>query len=79
MRQSRVRTAALLALILAVGLGVRLLGIHWGHGYQFSAIGDEIQAYQVALNLLSGDPAAWYLGQPNFRAGKLPGPLWALF
>ena len=68
----------LLGLIMAGGLGLRLVGFHWGHGYEFNAIGDEIEAYKVGMEFTAGDQRALYLGQPNFRHGKVPGPLWAL-
>jgi 4-amino-4-deoxy-L-arabinose transferase-like glycosyltransferase len=68
----------LLTLIIAGGLFLRLIGFHWGQGYEFNAIGDEIEAYQVGQQFLAGDQQALYLGQPNFKHGKVPGPLWAM-
>ena len=68
----------LLTLIIAGGLCLRLVGLHWGQGYEFNAIGDEIEAYQVGTQFLAGDQPALYLGQPNFKHGKVPGPLWAM-
>lgn len=67
-----------LLLIIVLGLSLRLVGFQWHQGYQFSAIGDEIEAYQTGLRLLAGDREALHLGQPNFKAGKVPGPLWAM-
>ena len=68
----------LLGLIIIVGLVLRLVGFHWGQGYEFNAIGDEIEAYQVGTQFLAGDQPSLYLGQPNFKHGKVPGPLWAM-
>ena len=61
-----------------MGLFLRLVGFYWGQGYEFNAIGDEIEAYQVGTQFLAGDQPALYLGQPNFKHGKVPGPLWAM-
>ena len=68
----------LLTLITVGGLCLRLIGFHWGQGYEFNAIGDEIEAYQVGKQFLAGEQQALYLGQPNFKHGKVPGPVWAM-
>jgi hypothetical protein len=69
----------LLAGIIAAGFLLRLAGLYWGEGYHFSGITDELLSYRVALGLDAGEERAFYIGQPNFKSGKLPGPLWALF
>jgi len=69
----------LLLLIIGLGLALRLVGFAWQQGYQLSAIGDELGAYQVSLRLLAGDAGAFHLSQATFKSGKLPGPLWAMF
>ncbi len=74
-RQSRF---VILFLITASGLALRYVCLQWGQGYRYAAIGDEIQAYRFALDYRDGQPQAQYLGQPNFRGGKVPGPLWAM-
>ena len=68
----------LLGLILALGLVLRLAGLHWEQGYEFNSIGDEIEAYKVGMQFQAGESHALYLGQPNFKHGKVPGPLWAM-
>ena len=78
-RMSQRTKLVLLLLIVAGGFGLRYVCLEWGQGYRFSAIGDEIEAYRFALDYRQGQPPAQYLGQPNFRGGKVPGPLWALF
>ncbi len=70
---------ALLVGIMCLGFLLRLSGVSWGEGYHYAAIGDEILAYRAALSLDAGEEQAFYIGQPNFNTGKLPGPLWALF
>src|SRR5579863_8158466 len=70
---------ALLTGIMCLGLLLRLIGLYWGQAYHPAAMGDEMQAYRVAVDLGAGQERAIYIGQPNFKTGKLPGPLWALF
>lgn len=72
------RIAALL-LIVALGFLLRLAGLWWGQGYSYFEIGDQIDAYRVARNFLNGEATAQYIGQPSFKAGRVPGPLWAMF
>jgi 4-amino-4-deoxy-L-arabinose transferase-like glycosyltransferase len=64
---------------MSVGLLLRLLALYWGQGYHYATVGDEMLAYRVALDLDAGQERALYIGQPNFKTGKLPGPMWALF
>lgn len=66
-------------LIICIGLVLRWHGLHAGQGFYHPAINDEVLAYRVALALLAGEGDAWYLGQPTFAGGQVPGPLWALF
>ena len=68
----------LLALIIVGGFGLRLIGLYWGQGYARNSIGDELEAYKVGRQFLAGDQQALYLGQPNFKHGKIPGMLWAM-
>ena len=69
-----------LALILLLGLGIRLAGLYWGQGYSWFGQGDALVAYSVAVDYGLGEPRAQYLGQPNYNGhSKLPGPLWTLF
>ena len=71
-----------LALILALGLGLRVdaLRQETDFGFNLGAQSDSMEAYEVAVSLLKGEPRAQYLGQPNFNIhSKLPGPLWAAF
>jgi len=70
---------ALLIGIMCLGFLLRLSGVGWGEGYHYAAMGDEILAYRAALSLDAGEERAFYIGQPNFKTGKLPGPMWALF
>lgn len=70
---------AALVLIVLLGLLLRLAGLWWGQGYSYFEIGDQIDAYRVARNFLNGEPTAQYIGQPSFKAGRVPGPLWAIF
>jgi 4-amino-4-deoxy-L-arabinose transferase-like glycosyltransferase len=65
--------------IMFVGLTLRLLGLYWGQAYHYAAMGDEMNAYRVALDLDAGQERSFYIGQPNFKSGKVPGPMWALF
>jgi 4-amino-4-deoxy-L-arabinose transferase-like glycosyltransferase len=74
----RIRISLLIG-IMCLGFLLRLGGLCWGEGYHLAAIGDELLAYRVALSLDAGEERAFYIGQPNFNTGKLPGPLWALF
>ena len=69
----------LLLAIIALGFLLRLYSLVAGQGYREFAIGDELAAYQLALELLAGVDYAWYIGQPNFSGGQVPGPLWTLF
>jgi 4-amino-4-deoxy-L-arabinose transferase-like glycosyltransferase len=80
MREMSKRTkVAFLIGIMCLGFLLRLLGLYWGQAYHYAAMGDEMLAYRVAVDLDAGQERAFYIGQPNFKTGKLPGPLWALF
>jgi 4-amino-4-deoxy-L-arabinose transferase-like glycosyltransferase len=68
-----------LLLIVLLGFCLRFYGFYVGQAYHYSAMPDEVAAYHMALRLLAGDPTAFYLGQPAFNSGNLPGPLWTLF
>ncbi len=69
-----------LALIILLGLGIRLTGLLWGQGYSRFMQGDALLSYSVAVDYGLGEARAQYLGQPNYNShAKLPGPLWALF
>ncbi len=70
---------ASLVLIVALGFLLRWVGLWWGQGYSYFEIGDQIDAYRVARNFLNGEATAQYIGQPSFKAGRVPGPLWAIF
>ena len=74
----RTHTLLLLA-IIALGFLLRLYSLIAGQGYREFAIGDELEAFQLALELLAGVDYAWYIGQPNFSGGHAPGPFWTLF
>ena len=74
------RAVLWLALIILLGLGLRLAGLIWGQAYCHFGQGDGIEAYSFAVDFERGIPRAVYLGQPNFNShSKLPGPLWTLF
>jgi 4-amino-4-deoxy-L-arabinose transferase-like glycosyltransferase len=74
----RGKSVALL-LILVGGFFLRLAGLYWGQAFHHASSGDEMDAYRVALEFASGDQYAQYIGQPTFKGGHVPGPLWALF
>ncbi len=74
----RTHTILLLSIIM-LGFLLRLYSLYAGQGYREFAIGDELEAFQLALELLAGVDYAWYIGQPNFAGGHAPGPLWTLF
>jgi len=69
----------LLLAIIALGFALRLYSLVAGQGYREFAIGDELAAFQLVLELLAGVDYAWYIGQPTFSGGHVPGPLWTLF
>lgn len=80
MRRMPQRTKiAFLIGIICLGFLLRLAGLCWGQAYHYAAVGDEMLAYRTALDLDAGERRALYIGQPNFKSGKLPGPIWALF
>ncbi len=80
MREMPKRTRiAYLVGIMCLGLVLRLVGLYWGQAYHYASVRDEMLAYRVALDLDAGQERAFYIGQPNFKTGKLPGPMWALF
>jgi 4-amino-4-deoxy-L-arabinose transferase-like glycosyltransferase len=80
MREMSKRTKiAFLIGIMCLGFLLRLVSLYWGQAYHYAAMGDEMQAYRVAVDLDAGQERAFYIGQPNFKTGKLPGPIWALF
>ena len=72
------KAATLLGIIL-VGFILRLAGLIWGQAFHRPAGGDEMVAYRVALEYAAGEERAQYIGQPDFKGAKVPGPLWALF
>lgn len=74
----RGKSVALL-LIIVGGFFLRLTGLYWGQAFHHSSSGDEMDAYRVAMEFASGEPHAQYIGQPTFKGGHVPGPLWALF
>lgn len=69
----------LLACIIVIGFLLRLYSLYAGEGYREFAVGDELHAFTVAMNLLNGIGDAWYVGQPTFSGGHTPGALWTLF
>ncbi|UCB54869.1 MAG: glycosyltransferase family 39 protein, partial [Thiotrichales bacterium] len=74
------RTHTLLLLVIIVlGFVLRLYSLYAGQGYREFAVGDELEAFKVALELLAGVDYAWYIGHPNFAGGHAPGPWWTLF
>lgn len=68
-----------LLVILLLGLGLRLYAWYVGQAFLYYAVNDELSAWHMAMRLLNGESVAWYLGQPNFSNGQVPGPLWSLF
>lgn len=70
---------SLLALIVLVGLALRLAAVCYAQGYHHFMINDEVNALRYVLAWLAGDEQARYLAQPAFNNGNLPGPLWTLF
>jgi len=69
----------MLLAIIVLGFLLRAYSLYAGQGYREFAVGDELEAYQVGLELLAGVDYAWYIGQPDFSGGHAPGPLWTLF
>lgn len=67
-----------LGLILLCGFLLRFYSLYIGQAYHYSALNDEVTALSYALQLLAGEPRAFYLGQPFFAGAQIPGPLWAL-
>jgi len=65
--------------IFGLGIALRVYAWYYGEGYVYWAINDEMLAYQYALGFLAGEPHTYYLAQPAFADGQLPGPLWTLF
>jgi len=73
------RTHSLMLIaVIALGFLLRAYSLYAGQGYREFAVGDELEAYKVALELLAGVDYAWYIGQPTFSGGHAPGPLWTL-
>src|ERR1017187_3108336 len=70
---------AMLLLIIIGGFVLRLAGLYWGEAFHHASSGDEMIAYRVAMEFAAGQERAQYIGQPNFKGAKVPGPLWALF
>jgi 4-amino-4-deoxy-L-arabinose transferase-like glycosyltransferase len=68
-----------LLLIIIGGFLLRLAGLYWGEAFHHASSGDEMAAYRVAMEFAAGQERAQYIGQPNFKGAKVPGPLWALF
>ena len=71
------RTVLLLLIVLGGGL-IRLAGLYWGDGFRTSAIFDELNAYETALQTMAGQHP-FYISQPHFNSGHIPGPLWTMF
>ena len=79
-RTTRLHSPVWLALIIGLGLSIRLTGLWVGQGYCRGHPGDGVEAYSWAVDFARGEPKAQYLGQPNYNLhAKLPGPLWSLF
>jgi 4-amino-4-deoxy-L-arabinose transferase-like glycosyltransferase len=74
----RGKSVALLLIIIG-GFFLRLAGLYWGQAFHHASSGDEMDAYRVALEFETGQQHAEYIGQPTFKGGHVPGPLWALF
>jgi len=66
-------------MIFLIGFLLRFYWLHAGHAYHYLAINDEITAYGYAMRFLAGDSATYYLGQPNFGGGNVPGPYFSLY
>lgn len=74
-----VKHRVVLALVLLLGLGLRLYSAYAGDGFHYYAINDEVSAYQFIMAFLAGEPYAQYIGQPVFAGTQVPGPLWTLY
>jgi len=70
---------SLLLLIVVAGLVLRLSAIYFAQGYHHFMVNDEVSALEYILAFLNGDARTYYLAQPAFNHGQLPGPLWTLF
>lgn len=70
---------SLLLLTVIAGLVLRLSAVYFAQGYHHFMVNDEVSALQYILAFLSGDARTYYLAQPAFNHGQLPGPLWTLF
>jgi hypothetical protein len=69
----------LLLLTVIAGLALRLGAIYFAQGYHHFMVNDEVSALEYILAFLNGDGRTYYLAQPAFNHGQLPGPLWTLF
>lgn len=69
----------ILLLVFSIGLALRIYAWYFGHAYHYTAINDELVAYEYALRFLAGDSNTYYLAQPLFSGGHAPGPLWTLY
>jgi hypothetical protein len=77
---NRTREPLWIALIVLLGLALRLTALWWGQSYFYFGQGDSLEAYSVAVDYARDEPRAQYLGQPNYNShSKLPGPLWTIF
>ena len=56
-----------LIIIIALGFFLRAYSLYAGEGYREFAVGDELHAFRVALNLLHGIGDAWYVGQRIYQ------------
>jgi len=43
------------ALVVLLGLGIRLIGLFWGQGYAPIGPGDSMEAYRVAVDYATGE------------------------
>ncbi len=69
-----------LSLITLLGLALRLAAYWQGGAFAYFAFGDEILAYERALDYAMGVDEARYLSQAKFTANShTPGALWTVF
>lgn len=67
-----------LIITLVTGLLLRLAAVYFVQGYHHFMANDEVSALEFVLAFLGGEERAYYLAQPAFNSGNLPGPLWTL-
>lgn len=69
-----------ITLIVLLGLALRLSAYFHGQAFAYFAFGDEILAYERALEYATGEENALYLSQAKFtEKSYMPGSLWAAF